>query len=73
MNDSCVATVSINVVVYRPNQDNKFDFITIDADSFASQLSSVDALNCSKEVKELLGKTKEVWPNIAHIETEKAD
>tara|TARA_Y100001949_G_C15693725_1_gene203589 strand:- start:232 stop:429 length:198 start_codon:yes stop_codon:yes gene_type:complete len=63
MSDTCLASIKINVVVYRPNdtEADGYNIILVDADSFISELSGENDHECSKEIKKLLEETKENW------------
>tara|TARA_Y100001949_G_C15887102_1_gene286415 strand:+ start:71 stop:292 length:222 start_codon:yes stop_codon:yes gene_type:complete len=72
MNDSeqpLVANIRVNVVVYKPKENNEFDFAMIEKASFSTQLSSADNHECYKEVQKLLTKTKKVWPELQEQQT----
>ena len=57
-----VANIRVNVVVYKPKEDDTFDFALIEKSSFSSQLSSEDNYECHKEVRKLLAETEKTWP-----------
>ena len=67
MSEPCLATIKINVVVYKPRPpgEDGYDIVLVDSDSFVSALSSEDDHECSKEIKKLLQKTKKSWPKRA--------
>ena len=64
-----VANIRVNVVVYKPKENNEFDFAMIEKASFSTQLSSADNNECYKEVQKLLKKTKKVWPELQEQQT----
>ena len=66
MNKLCLATIKINVVVYKPKDEQVegFDILLIDDDSFTSELLVKNDHECAKEIKKLLEKTKTNWPKI---------
>jgi len=73
MSEPCVATIKINIVVYKPGFDKNgietFTVETIDTDSFVAALSGENGYQCVKEIKKLLQQTKEVWPSSTYPES----
>ncbi|SVE29705.1 uncharacterized protein METZ01_LOCUS482559 [marine metagenome] len=62
---SFFATIKVNVVAYQSKEKEEgFDVVLVDTDSFTSELLSTENHQCSKEIKQLLTKTKKEWPGL---------